>query len=661
MKINNSLKFFLIVLLIFITYNYIEIFNKRPQSIHHWRQTDCASIALNYYQNGMNFLEPEVHHQSSDNLTSGYGVGEFPILYYFIAVNYKIFGYSDILYRIINFILFIIGLFYLFKLTYSFLRDFFWSFFIVSILISSPVIVYYANSFISDTTALSFTLIGWYHFFKFYKTNIRLSLYYSLIILTLASLLKITAGISLIVIFSLYVFNLIKARTFKKTSIIHILFFILSFAFIALWYLYAISYNKLHGTQYFSTRTWPIWELPSTEIDTIINNIKNMWGYEYFNLPTYILLVISLIFILVFVTKNKFIFNFITLLIFIGTICYSLLWFFAFKEHDYYIINILILPIFIVLTATDNLKNNFPNIFNSTILKTIIIIFISYNIYSNIKSINNRYYGWVNEYPKYQFIHNISDYLDEIGIEKNDKVICTPDISHNYTLYLMNRKGWTDLYGITSSKEGIELGIKKGAKYLLLIDENEVIANKPFISSFTYHKVGEYGNVTIYKLDGIQNNSFENNRKIIREININLENIDSISKKIKSTCNNIIAEGYSTLCNNKYHSKSNSVKINSNAPFSLTHKIRVKAGEVYEFSAYKLGNIEANLVVSDTKNKGIYLSQNKSNLVDSVGWQKLIIKYMIPDILNNDSLVIYVYNPADTDCYFDDLSIKQLN
>ena len=35
--------------LVAIFYNYQEIVFKRPQSVHKWRQSDCASIALNYY------------------------------------------------------------------------------------------------------------------------------------------------------------------------------------------------------------------------------------------------------------------------------------------------------------------------------------------------------------------------------------------------------------------------------------------------------------------------------------------------------------------------------------------------------------------------------------------------------------------------------------
>jgi hypothetical protein len=66
MKIKYSIILFLVVLIrVAYYYDYQTIAFKRPQSVHKWRQSDCASIALNYHQGGMNFFVPETH-----NLTS---------------------------------------------------------------------------------------------------------------------------------------------------------------------------------------------------------------------------------------------------------------------------------------------------------------------------------------------------------------------------------------------------------------------------------------------------------------------------------------------------------------------------------------------------------------------------------------------------------------
>src|SRR3972149_5808757 len=106
----SSLLFILALLCVSFFYNYHEIVFKRPQSVHKWRQSDCASIALNYYQNGMDFFHPETHNLTSDGGTTGKcQTSEIPILYYSVAILYTIFGYHDFIFRLVNTLLFFLG------------------------------------------------------------------------------------------------------------------------------------------------------------------------------------------------------------------------------------------------------------------------------------------------------------------------------------------------------------------------------------------------------------------------------------------------------------------------------------------------------------------------------------------------------------------------
>ena len=79
----------------------------RPQSVHVWRQTDCVSYALNYYQNNQPFFEPQTHTQTGKN---GHTVSEFPIIYYMAGKLYHIFGPKEAIIRAINFAVFFIGM-----------------------------------------------------------------------------------------------------------------------------------------------------------------------------------------------------------------------------------------------------------------------------------------------------------------------------------------------------------------------------------------------------------------------------------------------------------------------------------------------------------------------------------------------------------------------
>ena len=51
---NPDVCFFTVILGMGLLYGYQDIVKLEPQSVHVWRQTDCTSLAKNYYQNGMN-------------------------------------------------------------------------------------------------------------------------------------------------------------------------------------------------------------------------------------------------------------------------------------------------------------------------------------------------------------------------------------------------------------------------------------------------------------------------------------------------------------------------------------------------------------------------------------------------------------------------------
>ena len=62
---------------------------------HGWRQTLTASFAYNFYVNGMNFFNP------SPSMINSIFHFEFPLYTYFIALLYKVFGFHEIIGRIV--------------------------------------------------------------------------------------------------------------------------------------------------------------------------------------------------------------------------------------------------------------------------------------------------------------------------------------------------------------------------------------------------------------------------------------------------------------------------------------------------------------------------------------------------------------------------------
>ena len=217
-------KIIMMVCLIGISYyyHYDEIMFKKPQSVHKWRQADGASIALNYYQGGMNFFEPEIHNLTADNGTSGKGCpSEIPILYYGVALLYKIFGYHDFIYRIIITLLFLAGLTYLFKLFQYILTDAFWSVCLTLLFFTSPVLVFYGNNFLTNIPALAFSIIGLYYLIRFFDEDKRKYYYRAMSFFLLAGAFKVSAlfcFIAFVIMLLMEWFRVVKFDQLKKLS-----------------------------------------------------------------------------------------------------------------------------------------------------------------------------------------------------------------------------------------------------------------------------------------------------------------------------------------------------------------------------------------------------------------------------------------------------------
>ena len=506
----GSVLFVLIILTVSWYYGYHNILTYKPQSIHKWRQSDCASIALNYYQNGMNFFQPEVHNLASDNRTSGYAVGECPLLYYFIAVLYKIFGQNDLIYRLINTLIFFVGLFALYKMLEKWLEDTFWSIAVPVLLFTSPVVVYYANNYLTDSTSFAFVLMGWYFFFNYYRIRKYKQLILSLLLFTIAGLLKITSAINVIAIICLL---LLSSRRWSglnqqsdrlKISLKSGTPFVIYFAVIIAWYLFAINYNRNHQTEFFSTQIWPIWELSKETLLWIKDQMWTKdqmnvnWIRDYFHITLHIFILICFIGIMVFWKKIHPILRTLTLLLFTGVILFILLWFYAFGNHDYYIIGLLVLPLFILLSFTDLLKRKFPHIFNSPVIKICFALFLLFNISYAGKRLDWRYSGWINDYPVNKDLYEITPYLRSLGITPEDKVISLPDPTPCYSLYLMNQRGWTEHYQHNTDSLKIQQSITLGARYLILTGED--VKQRPYLQSYIKKKSGEYNDISIYSL-----------------------------------------------------------------------------------------------------------------------------------------------------------------
>ncbi len=504
-----SLGYMLIIIVsMSLYYNYQEILFYRPQSVHQWRQCDGLSFALNYYQDNNPLLQPSTHFLGSD--LTGKAAAEFPLLYYFTAKLWKIFGYHEYIFRLVNLLIFVFGLIALMKIFEDVLKDSFLSVITVLLLFTSPVMVYYANNFVPNIPSFGLAMIAWYLFWLFYKTGKSAFFYFSIGLFALAGLTKVTAVISLIALSAVFFLDATGISKFKNGSrlfkypYIQWIPFILAFGLIFSWYYYASYYNNYHGSAIFTVGINPIWSLTKEQILEHFRGIKNQIKFSYFDKSIYWLLLVACILILINIKKANKLLLFLTLLTFIGIIGFFLFHFIAFSQHDYYVIDLIFFVPLTCLTFMNIIKNHYAVLFKSIFPKLIIIILLINNagfakqMMADRYSIAGRNDNYLRNIKRFE---NITPYLRAIGIEADDKVLCLPDESPNITLYFMNQKGWTN-YSTNMDSTRIKYKINAGADYLFIYIDS--VYNNPNIRPFIANKIGEINDIDIYDISSFR-------------------------------------------------------------------------------------------------------------------------------------------------------------
>jgi len=502
---NHVIVFLMVIIGIAYYYDYHHLVFKKPQSVHNWRQSDCASLTLNYYQHGMRFFQPETHNLTSKDYTSGKAAtSEIPFLYYMVAILYKIFGYHDFIFRLLNTIIYLSGIFALYRIFVRLKIDIIWSLAFSLLFFATPVLVYYGNNYLTDVTALSFSFIAWNYFISYYQ-KLQLKCYWiSMFFFFLAMAMKISAGISLVALLCVFLLDTTGIVRFKDEQTLfpkkylQLLPFLVIFAIVFGWALYARIYNTRNECIYFSTHVFPIWNMSESFIAKAVDKIRRVWLNQYFHVSTQILFLVLLISNILLHKKSNIFLLTMNLILLVGAILYTLLWFEIYMDHDYYTINLYILPAVTALTFSDTINRKFPGIARNFIVKLALLAFLAFNVYHTKSQLMIRYEGWWNEYPAYKDFYTVTPYLRSIGITRHDTVISIPDRSH-HTLYLMNQPGWTECMGLNRDSAAIEESMERGAKYLIISSPDD-LKTKEYLRSFTREPVGNYNKILIYRL-----------------------------------------------------------------------------------------------------------------------------------------------------------------
>lgn len=489
--INILQDIFFILILLFISWLFIYTPNEiteLPKGIHQWKQSMQFSITKNYALDNDDFMHPSIDGFYNPRKLSGQLVQEFPLLHYIASFFFKKFPYSL---KLINILIFIIGIFFTYKLSLKYLNNFFSASIVTINFIFIPIVFYYSFSYITDTSSLFFGIMSMYFYERYLSNNKTINLLISLILFTLCGLLRLP-----VMAFPAAYFIV---QITKKFNLKYIIFFTTSLFIIGLWYIYVMKYN----TYYVSTpKELFYFNLDHTQKEKVIFSLKNYMlyqlGYANSNL-FYCVFALSVMIAFRHLIDKKLINVFLLGTLFCAT--YFLLWFGIFDAHDYYLIPITPFFLFLILIFSKILFQISSSL-NYIVLGLITIINFSY-AWDNIRwrlfqplpdyslglmtkfEEGMHWYIKSEDEKKWKPLRNISpfkhnDILIKNNIHINDTAFCIFDETPTYALSILALKGWTaysnpfyDNFKLNTNL--LNEKINHGLKYLIVYGNGPIL------------------------------------------------------------------------------------------------------------------------------------------------------------------------------------------
>lgn len=299
---------FIVLSGLFIQYPYM---NEFPSYIHAWSQADRYSIAIGFVNNDLDLFHPETliyNKQFPDRWKVDYGNTitsvDFPLVEYIVAVIMKVTGdTSPWIFRICTFLIALLGMFFLYKLSFKITDDCIKSLLVTAIAMTSPVYAYYFNGFIPGIPSLTFAIISLYCYVEYLDDNDIKSFSLSMLFITLSVLVRTSFAVLWVALLGFEFLRILRKETKLVDKLLPVVISIIVFFSYYFWNKHLASEN---GTLFLGDL------MPANDWNDLwmrIAKAKENWLYHYFGEAHYrmfaIILVLSMLYFVYDKIKNR--------------------------------------------------------------------------------------------------------------------------------------------------------------------------------------------------------------------------------------------------------------------------------------------------------------------------------------------------------------------
>ncbi len=476
-RLNNvwilSFIFLMILVGLFFFLGFDNVFFSGPGGIHFMRQTDSLSFASQYFNNGFHFFKPQLYNLKN---IEGYAACEFPVTYYLTAILYSVFGKNVVILKLLHLLIAYTGVFFIFRLSYHILKNYFYALIVSLFLFTSTVFIYYSFNYLPDAPALGLTFTGWYFIFRYQSDKKLNSALLGFLFFTVGSLIKVTYLINPLAVIVFYVF----AQFFRKEDFHQnnetkkaIVLGFSGVMIVAVWNIYILYYNAFYHSNSFNLYATPMWYFSGEQNRVVWDYIVNYWYSKYFAHSSFHLLFLILPFQLIFLKKSDFALYLITFILLAGSFAYFILFYAQFRDHDYYALAFFPLIVLVLINGLKTLQNISMNRYLHISIQVIFAVIVIAGInYSGMK-LKDRYKNRIDDFSKASLlIQENAEAIAKLNIPVNSKWIVAPDLCQNGGLFFLDRMGWNIEKKEDITEERIHYFKNLGAEYLLIADEN---------------------------------------------------------------------------------------------------------------------------------------------------------------------------------------------